>query len=412
MTGHGHAQGIDTRLLLIGGAGIALVYLLMNKQTTPAASDTSGGAAGGFDLGSILGGLGSPAEGGSGAPTIYQFPPDAQVNFPQNGGGLDLAGLMALLGAGTPPPDAITKTTAKKDAIIDADPGGAGKIKVLPQGSTWGSGELPANLDTTPFDMTKYQTKKAAVPGTDGGSILDRLVGLWPYAAAVPLGPLALAPIATASALSWASQLLGEFPAAARAVNLDLMNQGNGGLAATVPTKKESSVFGYSGQYGLDPVTGALVWTDPVIAKFQGDIFIGSRLGTLYNPVTRSGNAATVVAANSNPATFGYSRDLDSKEYQKAYYQSVVAGNVLAAGGTPAPYYSDESKKIVAPYATMSPSMPGNSLPAPFVTAGKKTVSSSLTSAPASSGSKMSGGWGGGSYTTGSASARNSSAGW
>lgn len=369
MTRQSHGQGIDTRLLILGGAGIVLAYLLMNQQQTPAASDTSGGSSG-FDLSSLLSGLGSPAAG----PTIYQFPPEATVNFPTPTSDADLlAKLLALLGAGAP-----ADQTAKKDQVLTSaggqivdssgkvwQPGPAGTYVTVLNKKEIGSGVLPAGISSAAGTPTA-----AAQPTKTGFNLLDYLGGL------LNVFPLENRP---------------EFSGVATATESPTAT--GGGLAATVPTKKASALYGMSGQYALDPYTGRLIWsgqgTDPAtgnlyygtdsISKFLSDVFIyGRETSPIYVPGTY-GNPATVAAANVG--TFTTSKFLDTQEQQKAYYQAVVVGNVLAAGGTPAPYYSNESKKIVAEYATTSPSMPETvSKKETVISAGGGSVSLPITS--------------------------------
>jgi hypothetical protein len=254
--------------LLLGGLAVAAVaaFYLTSKKAI------DGGTSGGGNAGSLWGGP-TPQATGQDPPVIYQFPPEGQVNFPQQ----DKSGWEDLLKGLFQPllpdiTDPVTTGTKKESNIINT-----ALSNFITGGADWTNKQVKAG-DIGPVyaeSMRTYQT---------GGADRTFAAGTYPGVVA-----------------------------------------GNG--ISDGYTKKEADIrpYGFSDQYIKDPITGYDQWNnyagfglskDPVTGEtvaFQRDVYLVNLKGeTLWNPVTKKGNALIAVAQDNKDGVFSISTDFNS----------------------------------------------------------------------------------------------------
>lgn len=381
---HVHGTKNDnSNLLLLGGAAAIAALLLMNRTSDTGATDTSG--SGSFDLGSLLGGYGTPTYG-SDAPTIYQIPPAGDVNFPA-GNGVSLADLMALFGGEAKKDAALPETTAVK---------GTGPDLVLDTGAVLPDGTVLKK----PFVSS---SKKDAATQPD---LLAQLLG----GAALASVPFPLPGAAPAAFSLWGA-LQGILnpnaePGAATAATAPEISARSAPAGTVSTSKKDASVFGLSGQYVRDPMTGFVLWNtqsdssnaelggfglsrDPKtgqIVPYQRDVdiygFSPAGIATqIYDATSKKGNALAVADARYGVANPNAGADISGrgieditrnliKDNPGAFSQYVPTnpGATTMKAGT---------SKPATTYIDSGGSAGGNILPAPFIsTVGSKKASS------------------------------------
>jgi len=395
----------DRTLLLMGGLAAAAALLYMNKSSV---DSLIGGSSGGSDLG--LYGGGSPTYGTtpvteSTAPIIYQIPAEGGVTFPQ-ASTFDLAGLLALLGAGQQV-QANQEGVTKKEAAVSS--------MALDAGDTYINSDTGERTTIKKPFLSATATKSSVPVAADDPGVLEALQNLLfptvstvvPGAGAVVGGVVGgmLGGFSLASMLGLGNNLdaTSKKVATTQAAQTNPIGTGVNSLAGSTQV---NAALGYSGQYVRDPATGLLAWNannpasanselggfglsrDPKtgeVTAYQRDVYISTPSGTVYNPVTKSGNPQTV--ADVQQATFTHNAPLTDAETKKT---AALLGLTSQDTGYKAPF-------VTASVTKKTSSSGDSGYKAPFVTASvTKKTSSSSSSSSKSSGSGSSGrGYGG-----------------